>query len=522
MPDLTLAQQVNLGVALANQGRLDEAIVAYRTALAKWPNVAEAHFNLANALKEKRLFNDAIAAYRRALALRPTFPEAHNNLGNALVAQGRDDLAIAEYRGAISLRSTYAQAHYNLANSLCAIGEADAGIAAFRRALELEPNHADAANNLATALEDQHRLDDALALRRRVIQLRPDWPQGHINLSNLLQAFGEADEAIASAKRALELKPADAEGRMHIACALLCRGDLRAGFALYEARWETKDFTAKQGGFAQPLWDGSDPRGRRILLRDEQGLGDAIQFVRYAKVLTDHGATVIAQVKPPLRRLLENQCGLHQIFTPQVPLPTFDMHIPLMSLPHVMDTTLETIPCDVPYLMPDPQLAEHWHTRVRQQPGRLRVGLAWAGNPSHKLDRRRSLHLSALTELGKLPDITFYSLQKGPTAQQMQSVSFGPPFVDWTTELSDFADTAALIANLDLVIACDTAVAHLAGAMGKPVWVLLHYAPDWRWMRDRSDSPWYPSMRLFRQQEPGNWKTPVWEMIHELRSLASL
>ena len=472
----------NLGLIAHQVGRNDVAVELIRRAIVLNPNNAEAYNNLGNVLKNKGEFDDAIDAYRRAIALNPNFPEVHSNLGNALKDKGQLEEAIAAYRRAIALRPNYAEAHSNLGNALKERGQLDEAIAAYRRAIALRPNYAEAHNNLGGVLIDQGRLDEAIAAYRRAIAFRPGYPEAHSNLS----------------------------------LSLLTSGDFQQGWEEHEWRWKCKDFSSPRRNFAQGQWDGCPLENRTILLHAEQGAGDAIQFIRYLPLVAQRGGRIIIECHTELQRLFRTMAGSHQVMAPTQPMPAFDLHCPLVSLPRVFGTNLGNIPKDVPYLHPDAEDAGRWQHRPGEQAPAVKVGLGWAGNPRHKNDRNRSIKLARLAPLGQLPGVRFFSLQKGAAAAEAKTPPPGMELVDWTEELKDFADTAALIANLDLVIAVDTAVVHLAGAMGKPVWTLLPFNSDWRWLLERQDSPWYPTMRLFRQPSRGDWDGVMTRVVEAL------
>ena len=302
---------------------------------------------------------------------------------------------------------------------------------------------------------------------------------------------------------------------------MLTRGEFIPGWDEYEWRWRCKDFALFRRNFPQPQWDGSDLSGHTILLHTEQGFGDALQFIRYLPLVTQRGGRIIIQCQAELQRLFQIMAGDCPVMARGQPLPAFDVHCPLLSLPRVFGTTLGTIPRQVPYLHAAHAMVENWRERLAVDAGSLNVGLAWAGHPAFKGDRLRSpRHLSLLAPLVKIRKARFVSLQKGEASNQTRNPPEGMNLVDWTEELKDFADTAALIANLDLVISSDTAVVHLAGAMGKPVWVLLPFAPDWRWLLEREDSPWYPTMRLFRQPAIGDWDSVMQKVVDALAKLS--
>jgi len=335
-----------------------------------------------------------------------------------------------------------------------------------------------------------------------------------------LKDKGLLDEAIAADRQAIAINPNFAEGHFNLGIALLECGDFEQGWPEYEWRQKCSEFNASFRRFSQPLWSGEEFRGRTILLHAEQGLGDTIQFIRYLPMLVRRGGRVLVEVQPALMGLLRQMRGVHQWIPRGEPLPGFDVQCPLLSLPRLFATTVRTIPADVPYLLADPALVESWRQNLSTNVPGIKVGLAWAGNPEHKRDAMRSISLDRLAPLASVRGATFISLQKGGSALQSDQPPEGLRLVNFSAELHDFADTAALMANLDVVIAVDTAIAHLAGAMGKPVWTLLPFAPDWRWLVDRKDSPWYPSMRLFRQPRIGDWGTVIGSVAGRLESLA--
>lgn len=474
------------GKILMKLRRPDQAIMAFRMAVSLAPGIAEGFYNLGTAYQEKGQMPEAVAAYRQAIALHPSYAEAFNNLGNTL-------LEMKDYAGAtdalqrtIALLPTFAPAHYNLGCVMYDSGQVDASVEQFHRAISIDPDLPEAWCSLGNSLKDQGKYDESIAAVERAMALRPDYWQARWNLGHLL----------------------------------LLRGNFDRGWPLYELRWQ-KENASKEAGLPQPLWDGSPLNGRRILLHFEQGFGDMIQFARYAPLLAAQGGRVIVAVMPPLRRLFQTLPGIEQVVSPGDPMPAIDVHYPAMSLPTLLGISVESIPGNVPYLFADPTLAESWKSRLQTFSSKFNVGLVWAGNPGYFNDRNRSIPLSVFSPLAKCQQVRFFSLQKGAAAQKVKNPPPAMEWVDWTKELHDFADTAALIANFDLVIACDTAVAHLAGAMGRPVWTLLPFAPDWRWMLERSDSPWYPTMRLFRQPHPGDWSSVLERVATELERLSS-
>ena len=382
-----------------------------------------------------------------------------------------------------------------------------------RQALVHRPNYPEAHLNLANLLRQNSRLDEATEHYQQALVLRPHFAEAHAGLGLVLYQQNQLEKAASCHRQALALRPDDATTHKNYGWVLLKQGDLAAGFREYEWRWKIKDFPVKPPPFRQPWWDGGDLTGRTLLLHAEQGFGDTLQFIRYAPMLRQRGAQVILECPHELKRLLKGLDGLDYVFGPGDERPDFDLHAPLLSLPYLFGTTLATVPAPTPYLAPPPGLAAVWAERLPPTQG-PRVGLVWAGNPRRHqpdwtaVDRRRSLALELLSPLGQSLGIQWVSLQKDRRPE------LEPPSLDWNLidlmpDVTDFADTAALIANLDLVIGVDTAVLHLAAAQGKPAWLLSRFDGCWRWLHDRNDSPWYPSLRLFRQSQPDDWESVI-------------
>ena len=480
-------------------------------------------------------FPEAEGIYRQILQVQPNQVDARQLLGTIAYQTGKTEEAIAHYQQALKLNPNYPEVHNNLGAAFWKLGNAEAAIAAYREAIQLKPNYADAHHNLGIALRHQKQTVEAIAAFREAIALKPNYAEAHTNIGLALREIGELDEAIAHYEKSLDLRPNHPETHLYLAIALLLKGDLRRGFAEYEWRWHQPGFSL--GHYLHNVWDGSPIKGKTILLRGEQGLGDAIQFIRYAPLVKAQGCRVVVECQKPLVRLLQTADGIDEIVVKGEALPHLDLQVPLMSLPRILGTTLDTIPDRVPYLgirefggslasqvplpdfhlpMPDiEQATDPDRCPIFQR--QLQVGIVWAGSPQNKTDEQRSCGLSHFLPLLPLQGITFYSLQKGPrTAELTDDIK---NIISLDKQLNDFADTAAAILQLDLVITIDTAVAHLAGALAKPVWVLLPYAPDWRWLCDRDDSPWYPTMRLFRQLQPLNWLQVFVEVREALQAL---
>jgi len=512
-PDLAEVHN-NLGGILERSGQHEEAAACYRRALAARPDFVAAHYNLGSALRALGEDAESGASYRRALALQPEHFEAQNGLGVVVARQGRLDEAAAQYRRALDIRPDYAEAHYNLALALEAQGAIAAGIAEYRLALRAAPDYVEAHNNLGLALQAEGQFVEAVACYERALAGKPEEAEIHNNLGTALQSLGRPVAALASYRRALALRPDYPGARTNLATCLLLMGALRQGFEAFRARWEGVDSPLRMPELPRPLWEGESLAGRSILVHCEQGMGDSLHFIRYAPLLAERAGRVIVLTPPALARLFRSIPGIEIVEAPPA-AAEFDCHIPLLCLPRLFGTELATVPAAIPYLAAEPDKVRHWAARLAPYRQRALIGLVWAGAPraqdrlAHAVDRRRSLRLDALAPLGGIEAVQFVSLQKGPPAAEAALPTCRLGLVDVTGELDDFADTAALVGNLDLVISVDTSVAHLAGALGKPVWLLSRFDGCWRWLLDRDNSPWYPTMRLFRQPAPGDWDSVV-------------
>ncbi len=496
----------NLANTLKDLGRLEEAIAGYRQALGIKPDYAEVYCNLGNALKHCGRLDEATVSYRQALGIKPDYAEAHSNLGNALHDLGRLDEAEACYGRALGIKPDYAEAHYNLGNTLHDLGRLDQAEACYRRALMINPNYADAYYNLGNTLQDLDRLSEAEANYRLAISRRPESAEAHSNLGNTLKRTGRRDEAMVSYQRALAIKPDFVEVHWNEGLLRLLTGEFLLGWQKYEYRWQKKD--AKPPGHQQVPWDGAPLEGKTILIYCEQGLGDSIQFIRYIPLVKARGAMIAVLCPKPLQRLFVSVTEIDHLLTDENDIPHCDYQIPLITLPLAFKTELATIPNVIPYLSTCPISTEKWSQRLGKLAG-IKVGIAWRGNPKHKNDRNRSIHPKVLSKIIKTSGCIFISLQKNAKDDDLAVFSGRQNYIDIAGELDDFADTAAVIENLDLVISVDTSIAHLAGALGKPVWIFLPFDPDWRWLLDRNDSPWYPSVRLFRQSRIGDWTSVI-------------
>ncbi len=517
--------QCNFGNALVRLGRHGEAIAALRRATALKPDFASAYFNLGNACLRANLLEDSLAALLKAVELKPDMAAAFSDLGNVLYLMGRRNKAIVAYGNAIALDPTFAEAYSNLANPLTDDDRLDEALAASLRAIQLKPERPEAHSNLGNVLVAADRLKESLGPYRHALRLKPDYAEAHSNLGHVLARMGDDRASIAAYREAVRLRPEDADAHLFLAMMLLRTGAMEEGWREYEWRWRTRLFQGHGIAADIPLWAGEDPAGKDILLQAEQGLGDTVQFARYATVLAARGARVTLAVQPPLLRLLATVPGTAHVVPDDAPAPRADYRLPLLSLPLRLGGALTDIPATYPYVTPDPQAAETWRLRLEKHPG-LKVGLVWAGAPRRhdraagRTDRRRSLSLDQFAPLLAVPGVSFFSLQKGPPAAQLAEARDRFPIIDYMDNVGDFADTAALVAGLDLAIVADTSVAHVAGALGKPVWILSRFDGCWRWLDKGDATPWYPSARLFRQTAPGDWDGIVEEVAAALRAAA--
>ncbi len=402
----------------------------------------------------------------------------------------------------------------------CKTGLLEEGIARYQKVIALKPDLVETYYNLGKALKQQGKFEEAIAHFQQALSKKAHFAEAEYNLGHTLQELGKLEEAIACYNHVLELNPQFIDARWNRALALLLSGDFIQGFADYECRWQQAEFLKNNPRplYSQALWDGSNLNGRTILIHGEQGFGDAIQFIRYVPLIQQRGGRVMVGCRAPLLRLFSTISGIERVVGSGGFIPEFDVYVPLMSLPYLLGTTLETIPAQIPYLA-----APESKILLETPPGtQKKVGIAWAvGNKDRSLLSKRSCELSDFLPLLDTPRLTFYSLQKGPRVIDLQQLDDPKRLQDLNNQLRNFADTAAAITQLDLVITVDTAVAHLAGALGKPVWVLLPFAPDWRWMLGRDDSPWYPTMRLFRQERPMDWSGVLRQVTEALQGWAN-
>ena len=540
----------NAGLVLQAQRRSDAAVLRYEQAIAVNPNFAQAWFNLGNALQEQGQYEAAVDRYDHAIALQPDHALAHANRGNALLKDGRQlDAAIASYLHAIRLRPDFAQAHCNYGTALLKNGQYEAAIAAYDRAIVLQPTHADAHTNrgnalqkiggrlaeavashyqavclqpddasawynLGIALSDSNQATDAVICFDKAISLQPDAAHTYLNRGIALERCRQFDAAIASYKKALQLRPDLLEVHWNISLVLLLTGDLAQGFAFYEWGWQGQRPRGTPRICTQDVWLGQESlHEKTILLYAEQGFGDTFQFIRYATLLAQRGARVVVEVPQALVTLVRGVVGVQDVVAVGASVPPFDVHCPLMSLPLAFKTDLSTIPRCGAYLRSDPHRRATWADRLGPKV-RPRIGLAWSGRPTHRNDHNRSIALERLL-VSLPPGFDYVCLQKDIRPSDLVALQRSG-VRDCTKDMDDFSDTAALCDAMDLVLCVDTSVAHLSAALGRPTWILLPYTPDWRWLLDRSDSPWYDTVQLFRQNADCDWTPVLQQVTHAL------
>ncbi len=466
--------------ALKGSGRQREAEAVLRAFLHADPNEGRAHLELAHVLRDRENFEGAERHYRRALELMDSKPVILDALAGLLIASGRED----------------------------------EGESCFRQALALDADRLPSLNNLGLLMASRGNLDEAVELFHRAIKLMPQGADLWFNLAETLHARLSLDEAREAYDQAIALRQDFAIAHLHKGMAWLREGHFRKGWEEYEWRWRAEGFPNTPAPGIP--WDGSPLNGADIFLTAEQGLGDILQFVRYAALVSDRGGRVILQVPQSMTRLMKTVPGVARVIPTTQPLGGGPVHAPLMSLPHLFGTTLDTIPANIPYMKVDDEDAAIWRSRIGSDG--LKAGVVWRGNIDHRNDANRSGTLSMMAPLADLPGVRLFCLQKDPPVGDRP---LPDTMMDLGPKLNDFAQTAAAVSCLDLIISVDTAVAHLAGALGKPVWLLLPHSPDWRWLLDRKDSPWYPSMRLYRQSRRGGWGPVMDQVCMDLTDLVS-
>jgi tetratricopeptide (TPR) repeat protein len=510
----------NLGLVAQKVGRADLAVKWLQGALAQDPGDPSLHFHLGQAYATLRCTEEAIACFQIAVKMKPDLIDARNDLGAALIEAERFDEAEEVFRGILAIQPRYVFAHSNLASIFTKKGRMEEAAAACRRALEIEPGYLDAQTNLVSALLALNQIKEALAVSEVVGRARPDDALALSNWGCALRANGRLEEALTLMRRALELRPDKAEYHWNAALTLLGAGQFKEGWEEYE--WRTKLPHLARPDLTAPPWQGEDLAGRTLLIHQEGGFGDVIQFIRYLPMIRARRATgVVFEGRAPMLSLMQMQPGVDAVVERGQRLPAHDFQCAPQSLPRLFGTELQTIPAEVPYLLVDAEKRSAWRQRLAGPPyqeGGKRpffVGLCWAG--SEQANDFRSRTLEVFAPLAEVEGVTFLSLQKGAAAGSMAGVSAGLNVVDAAAAVEDFSDLAALVSCVDVVASVDTAVAHLGGALGIPTWILIPRNPDCRWLIQREDSPWYPTVRLFRQERYRDWEGPMRRMAEELR-----
>jgi tetratricopeptide (TPR) repeat protein len=552
------------GKSAQSQGRLDEAIYFFEQAARQEPRDREGHNHLAGALIQAVRLEDAarslqealnwdpgnvdaanslgivfarlgqspaaIVCFQHAITLQPTNAALHSNLGNVLSAVGRNQEAAASHRESLRLNPHSPDTHNNLGSVFLELEDYEQARHCFQEAMRLKPDFAEAHNNLGSAYCRCGQLEQATACYQQALVLRPTYAEALSNLGGIRGQQGRYDEAMAYYDQALRCDPALADAHLNRALGLLVQGRWPEGWVEYEWRWRTKGFPRL--AFKETRWDGRPLPGRTLLVVAEQGLGDTLQFVRYLATARQRVGQLFLKCDPVLEQLLKPVAGIDRLITGDAQLPACDAYVPLLSLPGILGTVPATVSAPIPYLQVDPRLVTEWQQKLAvrsrgfQPPSETvhhlcRIGIAWQGNPKYRHDATRSIPLNQFGRLARCDGVQLVSLQKGRGSEQIRGLTGAFEVVDLEsqlgTELESFMNLAAVIKNLDLVIACDTAVAHLAGALGMKVWLCLPFDPDWRWLLQREDTPWYPKMRVFRQTAPGEWEGVFERMAKEIR-----
>ena len=505
-----------LGVIAHQVGKNEIAVDLIGKALAIKPDHAEAHHNLGNAHTGLGRNEDAATSYRQATLIKPEYAIAHYALGNALRRLGRATEAIDSYNKALALNPELAEAHSNLGLTLHDLGKFAQAADSFRAALNINLDFAEALYNLGNTLKEQGKLDDTVAAYNKALAIKPNSVDALYNLGNTLQALGKIDAAIAAYDKALTINPEHVDVRYNLGLAQLLMGDFENGFENYKLRWQTAQLSRYRRPYQQPLWNGQDLKGQTLFLYPEQGLGDFIQFSRYVSLAAKKAERVIVEVPTALACLYPSLPGADVVIETGQSPGDFDVHFPMLDLPGLFTTNPQSIPASQRYLVAADELTEKWRNRLSVHK-KFRVGLIWAGRPGHSNDKNRSIDPALIAPLLEIDGVKFFSLQVERDGEAAKV--FGPKVIDLAADLTNFAETAALMSNLDLIISVDSSPAHLAGALGCPVWTLLPYLPDWRWGMNRDDSPWYPNMRLLRQQKHGDWQAVIERVGQELKAV---
>ena len=511
---------IALGAVRGEQGRFDDAAALFERAAKVRPDNADAHYNLGVALTHRGSTERALDCYRSALRAEPRHLNACNNLAAGLLALDRPGEALVCVQQGLAHHPGDVQLVSKLGTALSDLRRVDEAIDAFRQVVQIRPNDSLSHGNLGLALRKADRHDEAIRSFERAVSFDPRLASHHNHLGLALADCGRLDEALASLRRAVELDPQSAELRENLGLTLLLSGDFEQGWPQYESRHQLERFKSRRPAVDVPMWQGEPLANRSILVYSEQGFGDTIQFVRYVPLLASMGASVTLAVQPRLIPLLSSLLNSASIVAAGAVHGAFDFQCALLSLPHGFRTTLASVPVDVPYLAADEALVARWRERIGEDG--FKIGISWQGSPSYQADQGRSISLHEFAPLAAIPGVRLISLQKGFGTEQIAAAGFDVETLDERfDETGAFVDSAALMMALDLVVSSDTSIPHLAGALARPLFIALRRIPDWRWLLDREDCPWYPTARLFRQRSTGDWTDVFARIVAETHAMAS-
>ena len=510
----------NLGISFQKLRRLEEALSSYDKAISLQADYAEAYSNRGAVLQELKRFDEALSSYDKAISIKGDYAEAFNSRGTVLEELKCLEEALSSYHKAISINKDFTESYYNRGNVLHKLKRLEEALSSYDKSISLHEDYAEAYSNRGLVLQDLKRLEEALSSYDKAISLHEDYAEAYSNRGTVLEELKRLDEALSSYEKAISINKDYAEAYWNSSICYLLAGNFNEGWARYEWRWQSKSISKTAGirKFSQPLWLGTEVlKDQTIFLYAEQGLGDTIQFSRYVSLVAGLGAKVVLEVQPSLVKLLSYLEGISQIISKGDKLPNFDYQCPLMSLPLAFKTELKTIPSVSKNISTDEKKVEKWQAILGEKT-KPRVGIVWSGSATHKNDHQRSLTLSKL--ITHLPlDYEYVSLQKEISDVDKEVLIECCKIKHFGDDLKDFTDTAALCELIDIVISVDTSVAHLAGTLGKNTWVLLPYSPDWRWLLDRNDSPWYSSVKLYRQEKINDWESALVNIESDLKKL---
>jgi tetratricopeptide (TPR) repeat protein len=503
-----------LGVASMQLGRPQDALALYDRALNLNPQYAPLYLNRGNVFQTLGHHEEAVTNYQKAIELNPEYADAYSNLGNNLRSLGRHEEALLQYEHALRFKPNDAGFLCNKGNALYELKRVDEALAAYEQSIKIKPDYPQAISNRGIVLSYLTRYNEAIECYDQALAIDPKHVEAYSNKGNTLQLLGRYREALGCYEQALAIKPTYADADYNAGICLLTLGEFNEGWKRYESRWKIYNFAKDLPLFSQPLWKGEPLQGKSLLIQMEQGLGDGIQFSRYATLVAQQGALVLLHCPPDLAPLLKQIEGVHAVFGYGDVVPSTDYYCTSVSLPYILKTELHNIPAHIPYLFSQPERVAAWETKLGPKT-KPRIGFVWSGNLIYRNDQHRSIPLIQFNEL-RSDHLDFFCLQKELRESDQAVLAQRTDIQHFENELTDFNETAALIELMDMVVTVDTSIAHLAAAMGKPVWIFLRHFPDWRWLLDREDSPWYPTVRLFRQTKMGEWDDVIKRVKKEL------